>query len=64
MIDAQKNHDVGRSSSQEPAANTEVAWKIVQATSNDNPLPITYWVKRMIPWTIFVGTILAYILFR
>ncbi len=40
----------------------DVAWKIVQATSNDNPQPVLYWLKRMIPWTIGVGTLLAYLL--
>lgn len=37
-----------------------LVWRIIRSTANDNRTSPLYWLKILLPWSVLVGTILAW----
>ena len=45
------------------APGSQVVWQMIQNSANDNLMPTLTWFSWVNFWTIFVGGVLAYVIF-
>jgi len=40
-----------------------LAWRIIQSSANDNRTSLFFWLRHLLPWSLFIGLILAWLFF-
>lgn len=55
MAASQQNQGVRRSTSTPPKAQHSDLWYLFHHVANDNYIPFSYWIKRVLPLALIFG---------